>query len=57
LKYQSEVASAYAEAENRERNTLRAGQVFWRPARETHNVKNPGDRTARVLAVDFDPAA
>jgi quercetin dioxygenase-like cupin family protein len=38
------------------RNTLRAGQVFWRPARETHNVKNVSSTTARVLAIHFDPA-
>jgi len=37
-------------------NILRAGQVFWRPARETHNVKNAGTTTARVLAIHFDPA-
>jgi quercetin dioxygenase-like cupin family protein len=38
------------------RNVLRAGQVFWRPARETHNVKNATDKPARVLAIHFDPA-
>lgn len=38
------------------RNTLRAGQVFWRSARETHNVRNVGDKPARVLAIHFDPA-
>lgn len=38
------------------RNILRAGQVFWRPAREPHNVKNAGSATARVLAIHFDPA-
>lgn len=38
------------------RNILRAGQVFWRPARETHNVKNASGRPARVLAIHFDPA-
>ena len=38
------------------RNILRAGQVFWRPARETHNVKNTSDKPARVLAIHFDPA-
>jgi quercetin dioxygenase-like cupin family protein len=38
------------------RNILRAGQVFWRPARETHNVKNATDKPARVLAIHFDPA-
>ena len=38
------------------RNILRAGQVFWRPARETHNLKNTGDKPARVLAIHFDPA-
>jgi quercetin dioxygenase-like cupin family protein len=38
------------------RNTLRAGQVFWRPAREAHNVKNVSSTTARVLAIHFDPA-
>lgn len=38
------------------RNILRAGQVFWRPARETHNVKNVSSKSARVLAIHFDPA-
>lgn len=38
------------------RNILRAGQAFWRPARETHNVKNLGEKPARVLAIHFDPA-
>jgi quercetin dioxygenase-like cupin family protein len=38
------------------RNILRAGQVFWRGARQTHNVKNVSDRPARVLAIHFDPA-
>lgn len=38
------------------RNTLRAGQVFWRPARQTHNVKNVSEKPARVLAIHFDPA-
>jgi quercetin dioxygenase-like cupin family protein len=37
------------------RNVLRAGQAFWRPARERHNVKNVGPTTARVLAIHFDP--
>jgi quercetin dioxygenase-like cupin family protein len=37
-------------------NILRAGQVFWRPARETRNVKNVSSTTARVLAIHFDPA-
>ena len=38
------------------RNILRAGQAFWRPARETHNVKNVSSKPARVLAIHFDPA-
>lgn len=38
------------------RNILRAGQVFWRPARGPHNVKNASSATARVLAIHFDPA-
>ena len=38
------------------RNILRAGQVFWRPARETHNVRNASKKPARVLAIHFDPA-
>ena len=38
------------------RNVLRAGQVFWRPARERHNVKNVSSTTARVLAIHIDPA-
>jgi quercetin dioxygenase-like cupin family protein len=38
------------------RNILSAGQAFWRPARETHNVKNVSSNPARVLAIHFDPA-
>lgn len=38
------------------RTVPRAGQAFWRPAREKHNVKNVGSTTARVLAIHFDPA-
>ena len=38
------------------RTTLRAGQAFWRPARQSHNVKNVGAKPARVLAIHFDPA-
>jgi quercetin dioxygenase-like cupin family protein len=37
------------------RNALRAGNVVWRAARETHNVKNMSDKPARVLAIHFDP--
>ena len=36
-------------------NVLRAGNVVWRAAKQTHNVKNISDRPARVLAVHFDP--
>ena len=38
------------------RNILRTGQVFWRPARGSHNVKNVSSKSARVLAIHFDPA-
>lgn len=38
------------------RNVLRAGQVFWRPAHGSHNVKNLSSTSARVLAIHFDPA-
>jgi len=34
---------------------LQAGQVYWRGARQMHNVKNLTGRTARVLAIHFDP--
>jgi quercetin dioxygenase-like cupin family protein len=37
------------------RNELRAGNVVWRAARETHNVKNVSDKPARILAIHFDP--
>ena len=37
-------------------DTLRAGQVFWRGARQIHNVKNASGKLARVLAIHFDPA-
>ena len=38
-----------------DRNILRAGQVFWRPAHGMHNVKNVSSTPARVLAIHFDP--
>lgn len=38
------------------RNILRAGQVFWRPAHGSHNVKNVSSTSARALAIHFDPA-
>ena len=38
-----------------DRNILRAGQVFWRPAHGMHNVKNISSAPARVLAIHFDP--
>jgi len=38
------------------RNIMRAGQVFWRPAHGSHNVKNASSTSARVLALHFDPA-
>jgi quercetin dioxygenase-like cupin family protein len=34
---------------------LHAGQVVWRAARQSHNVRNLSDRPARVLAIHFDP--
>jgi quercetin dioxygenase-like cupin family protein len=37
------------------RNILRAGNAVWRPAKQTHNVKNVSDQPARVLAIHFDP--
>jgi quercetin dioxygenase-like cupin family protein len=37
------------------RNVLRAGNVVWRAAKQTHNVKNVSHRPARVLAIHFDP--
>lgn len=36
-------------------NTLRAGQVYWRSAREKHNVRNVSGKPARILAIHFDP--
>ena len=35
--------------------TLKAGQAYWKPARTDHNVRNPGDKPARALAVHLDP--
>ena len=35
---------------------ISGGPGLWRPARETHNVKNISDKPARVLAIHFDPA-
>jgi quercetin dioxygenase-like cupin family protein len=37
------------------RNALRAGNVVWRAARQTHNVKNVSEKPARVLAIHFEP--
>jgi quercetin dioxygenase-like cupin family protein len=37
-------------------NIMRAGQVFWRPAHGSHNVRNASSASARVLAIHFDPA-
>jgi quercetin dioxygenase-like cupin family protein len=37
------------------RNSLRAGNVVWRAAQQSHNVKNVSDRPARVLAIHFEP--
>jgi len=37
------------------RNVLRAGNVVWRAARQTHNVKNVSEKPARVLAIHFEP--
>ena len=37
------------------RNALRAGNVVWRAAQQTHNVKNVSDKPARVLAIHFEP--
>jgi quercetin dioxygenase-like cupin family protein len=37
------------------RNILRAGNVVWRAANQPHNVKNTGNRPARILAIHFDP--
>ena len=36
-------------------NALRAGNVVWRAARQTHNVKNVSDKPVRVLAIHFEP--
>lgn len=36
-------------------STLLAGRVYWRGARQKHNVKNMSGRPARVLAIHFDP--
>lgn len=37
-------------------SVLRTGQVVWRGARQSHNVKNVSDKPARMLAIHFDPA-
>lgn len=34
----------------------RIAQVFWKPARTDHNVRNVAGRRARALAVHLDPA-
>lgn len=36
--------------------TIKAGQAFWKPPRQEHNVKNLSDKPARALAVHLDPA-
>jgi len=38
------------------KRTIKAGQAFWKPPRQEHNVKNVSDRPARALAVHLDPA-
>jgi quercetin dioxygenase-like cupin family protein len=35
--------------------TLRTGQAVWNRGRTPHNVRNGGDRVARVLAVHLEP--
>ena len=39
-----------------ETRTLKAGQVYWNPARVEHNVRNVAGRLARALVVHLDPA-
>ncbi|MBI4011745.1 MAG: cupin domain-containing protein [Candidatus Rokubacteria bacterium] len=36
--------------------TIKAGQAFWKPPRQEHNVRNRSDKPARALAVHLDPA-
>ena len=35
---------------------LKAGQAYWKRAGSEHDVKNPGGRPARAVAVHLDPA-
>lgn len=35
---------------------LKAGQAYWKPPREEHNVRNRSDQPARAVAVHLDPA-
>lgn len=39
-----------------EPRALKAGQVYWKPARVEHNVKNVSGRLARAVVVHLDPA-
>ncbi len=48
-----ELAETLADGSQR---TIKSGQAFWKPARQTHNVKNVSDKPARALAVHLDPA-
>ncbi len=36
---------------------LKAGNAYWRPAGQEHNVRNLGRKPARAIAVHLDPAA
>ena len=38
------------------KRTIKAGQAFWKPPRQEHNVRNVAQRPARALAVHLDPA-
>jgi len=39
-----------------ETRALKAGRVYWKPARVEHNVRNVSGRLARAVVVHLDPA-
>lgn len=50
---EGELQEVFADGRTR---SLKAGQAFWKPPREAHNVRNTTSRPARALALHLDPA-
>ena len=49
---EGELEEVFADGRTR---TLKAGQAYWKPPREEHNVLNRTGKPARALAVHLDP--